>query len=158
MLAGSFFSGGLTVIAARVSAFCFKFQVFFHASVGQESRKRVVAERFLFRVGSQAHLRIRVNACTRNHIEGVYACMPGATESSDIYVIPAMQCFREDSQSKGNPNCFSRPLLLCFFPQSAPLVLLLSRPFAFSSCCFLVPLFSRLKLLGTNPHYQQNNR
>ena len=62
------------------------------------------------------------------------------------------------SQSRGKPRCFSRPLLLCFFPQSAFLVLLLSRPFAFSSCCFLVPLFSRPKLLGTNPHYQQNNR
>ena len=90
--------------------------------------------------------------------EGVHACMQWATVSSEIFVTPARHNFREDNQSKGNPNCFSRPLLLCFFPQSASLVLLLSRPFAFSSCCFLVPLFSRLKLLGTNPHYQQNNR
>ena len=90
--------------------------------------------------------------------EGVYACMPWATKSSDPFVKPAMQNVRADSQSKDNPSCFSRPLLLCCFPQSAFLVLLLSRPFAFSSCCFLVPLFSRPKLLGTNPHYQQNNR
>ena len=92
----------------------------------------------------------------RVDIKSEHACV--WAESSDICVIPAMRSFREDSQSKGKPRCFSRPLLLCFFPQSAFFVLLLSRPFAFSSCCFLVPLFSRLKLLGTNPHYQQNNR
>ena len=31
--------------------------------------------------------------------EGVYACMPWATESSDKFVIPAAHSFREDSQS-----------------------------------------------------------
>ena len=31
--------------------------------------------------------------------EGVYACMPWATESSEKFVIPAAHSFREDSQS-----------------------------------------------------------
>ena len=65
--------------------------------VGQESRERVVAQCFLLRVVGQVHLRIRVNACSRSHIEGLYARMQGATESADTYVIPAMQRFREDS-------------------------------------------------------------
>ena len=89
--------------------------------------------------------------------EDVYACMPWAIESSDIFLILATQSIIK-MPFKGNPRCFSRPLLLCCFPHSAFLAILLSRPFAFSSFCFLVPSLSRLELLGTNPHYQQNNR
>ena len=35
----------------------------------------------------------------RVRLEGVYACMLWATESSDKFVIPAFHSFREDSQS-----------------------------------------------------------
>ena len=37
-----------------------------------------------------------MRACIK---EGVYACMPWATESSEKFVIPAAHSFREDSQS-----------------------------------------------------------
>ena len=143
MRAGSFFSGGLTVIAARVYALCLKFQVFFDASCRPGITRENCRTVFLLRVVGQVHLRIRVNACSRNHIEGVCACMPEPPNLPIYTSYRPCNVFAKIASPRASRAAF---LVLCFSASSRNLlcssfcflVLLLSRLVAFSSLCFLV--------------------